>query len=56
VTEYFDVNALPNSDTWLTVTTRVEDPMYFTRPYLTSSDFKKLPSSAGWNPTPCAAR
>jgi hypothetical protein len=56
VTEYFDVNALPNGDTWLTVTTRVEDPVYFTRPYLTSSDFKKLPSSAGWNPSPCAAR
>ncbi|HEY7186263.1 MAG TPA: hypothetical protein VH436_06930 [Vicinamibacterales bacterium] len=56
VTEYFDANALPNGDTWLTVTTRVEDPVYFTRPYLTSSDFKKLPSAAGWNPTPCSAR
>ncbi len=56
VTEYFDLNALPNGDSWLTVTTRVEDPVYFTRPYLTSSDFKKLPSAAGWNPTPCSAR
>ena len=56
VTEYFDVNALPNGDAWLTVTTRVEDPVYFTRPYLTSSDFKKLPSAAGWNPTPCSAK
>jgi len=56
VTEYFDLNALPNGDTWLTVTTRVEDPVYFTRPYLTSSDFKKLPSAAGWNPTPCSSR
>jgi hypothetical protein len=56
VTEYFDVNALPNGDTWLTVTTRVDDPVYFTRAYLTTSDFKKLPSAAGWNPTPCSAR
>jgi hypothetical protein len=56
VTEYFDLNALPNGDTWLTVTTRVDDPVYFTRAYLTSSDFKKLPSAAGWNPTPCSAR
>lgn len=56
VTEYFDVNTLPNGDGWLTVTTRVEDPVYFTRPYLTSSDFKKLPGAAGWNPTPCSAR
>lgn len=56
VTEYFDVNTAPNGDRWLTVTTKVDDPQYFTRPYLTSSDFKKLPNAAGWNPTPCAAR
>jgi hypothetical protein len=47
---------LPNKDQWLTVTTKVEDPGYFTRPYLTSSDFKKLPSAAGWNPTPCSVK
>ena len=56
ITEYFDVNELPNGDRWLTVTTKVDDPVYFTRPYLTSSDFKRLASSAGWNPTPCSAR
>jgi hypothetical protein len=56
VTEYLDVNELPNGDRWLTVTTKVDDPVYFTRPYLTSSDFKKLPGAAGWNPTPCSAR
>jgi hypothetical protein len=56
VTEYFDVNTLPNGDGWLTVTTSVADPLYFTRPYLTSSDFKKLPNANGWNPTPCSAR
>jgi hypothetical protein len=56
VTEYFDLNTLPNGDQWLTVTTKVDDPVYFTRPYLTSSDFKKLPGAAGWNPTPCSSR
>jgi hypothetical protein len=56
VTEYFDLNTLPNGDQWLTVTTKVDDPVYFTRPYLTSSDFKKLPTAAGWNPAPCTAR
>ena len=56
VTEYFDLNTAPNGDRWLTVTTKVDDPQYFTRPYLTSSDFKKLPGAAGWNPTPCAAK
>jgi len=56
VTEYYDLNTLPNSDRWLTVTTRVEDPLYFSRPNLTSSDFKKLPDASAWNPTPCSAR
>jgi hypothetical protein len=56
VTEHYDLNTLPNGDQWLTVTTRVEDPVYFTRPYLTSSDFKKLPGPAGWNPRPCTSR
>jgi hypothetical protein len=56
VTEYWDVNILPNGDRWLTITTQVEDPAYFTRPYLTSSDFKKLPDGAGWTPSPCSAR
>src|ERR671927_295446 len=50
VTEYWELHTLPNKDEWLTITTKVEDPVYFTRPYLTSSDFKKLPTAAGWNP------
>ena len=56
VTEYYDLNSLPNGDTWMTVTTKVEDPVYFTRPYITTTDFKKLPTAAGWAPTPCSAK
>ena len=56
VTEYFDLNTAPNGDQWITVTTKVEDPVYFTRPYITTTDFKKLPGADGWNPTPCSAR
>ena len=56
VTEYWDLNELPNGDRWLTVITKVEDPQYFTRTYTTSSDFKKLPDAAGWSPTPCSAK
>ena len=56
VTEFFDLNSLPNGDTWMTITTKVEDPVYFSRPYITTTDFKKLPGAAGWNPTPCAAK
>ena len=56
LTEYFDLNTMPNGDQWVTVTTMVDDPMYFSRPLLTSSDFKKLPDASGWNPTPCSAK
>jgi hypothetical protein len=56
MTEYLDLNTMPNGDQWLTVTTKVEDPLYFSRPYITTSDFKKLPDSTGWNPTPCSTK
>jgi hypothetical protein len=56
VTEWWDVNTLPNNDRWLTITTKVEDPVYLTRAYITTSDFKKLPDAAGWNPTPCSTK
>jgi hypothetical protein len=56
VTEYYDLNTMPNGDQWMTITTKVEDPVYFTRPYLTTTDFKKLRDTAGWNPMPCSAR
>jgi hypothetical protein len=56
VTEYYSINTLPNGDQWLTILTKVEDPLYFSRPYLTTSDFKKLSDATGWNPTPCSAK
>jgi hypothetical protein len=56
VTEYYDLNAMPNGDRWFTVTTKVDDPVYSRGPYLTTTDFKKLPDASGWNPTTCSAR
>lgn len=55
LTEYFNVNTLPNGDQYLTVTTSVDDPVYFNRALLTTTDFKKLPDDTGWDPTPCSA-
>ena len=26
VTEYFDINTMPNGDQWITITTRIDDP------------------------------
>jgi hypothetical protein len=56
ITEYYDLHGLPNGDQWFTVTTKVDDPTYFNNPYLTTSDFKKLPDAAGWSPSPCSAK
>jgi len=56
ITEYWELHTLPDKDDWLTITTKVDDPVYFSRPYLTSSDFKRLPTAAGWHPTPCAVK
>ena len=56
VTEYYDINTMPNGDQFLTITTKVDDPVYFRGPYVTTTDFKKLPTAAGWNPTPCSAK
>jgi hypothetical protein len=56
VTEFWDVNTLPNGDRWLTIMTQVDDPVHLTRPYITTSDFKKLPDAAGWNPSACSTK
>lgn len=56
MTEYFNVHALPNGDVYLTITTRVTDPLYFTGPAMSSTDLRKLPNDRGWEPTACRVR
>jgi hypothetical protein len=46
----------PNGNEWLIVTTIVEDPLYLTSPYITSTNLKKIADASGWNPTPCQAK
>jgi hypothetical protein len=53
MTEYFDLHTLPNGDVYLTVTTRVTDPKYFTGAAISSTDLKKLSDDRGWAPTAC---
>jgi hypothetical protein len=54
--EYYDLHKEPNGDTWFTVTTVVEDPTYLNEPFVTSTDFKKIPDGAGWSPSACVAK
>ena len=57
VTEYFQ----PTPDTYgvryMIVTTIVEDPEYLTGPFITSSNYKKVPdTNNGWDPQPCSVK
>ena len=55
VTEYFNRTPETYGNTYLIVTTIVEDPDYLFGPFVTSTHFKKLPDSAnGWEPSACS--
>jgi len=54
-TEYWNVNAAPNGQTWLTLTTVVEDAQYLQQPWITALHFKKEADGSKWDPQPCSA-
>jgi len=56
LTEYFDRFDVAGGDALLVVTSEVVDPEHLATPYWTSQQFKRETGTAGWNPTPCAAR
>jgi hypothetical protein len=56
LTEHWDVYKRPNGEEWLTITTQVDDPQYLRNPRLVAPLFKKEPSNAKWDPTPCSSR
>src|SRR6266700_4860128 len=50
LTEYFDRVTEPNGDSYLVVTSTVEDPTYLNQPFMLSTHFKKQADASGWNP------
>ena len=54
--EYFDRVTEPNGDSYLVITSTVEDPTYLNQPLLLSTPFKRQADGSGWKPTPCTAR
>lgn len=56
VTEYFARVDENNGDSYLIITTTVQDPAYLTESYLTTTHFKKLPDDSDWSPTSCTVR
>jgi hypothetical protein len=55
VTEHFHRIDHANGDSWLVVTTLIEDPQYLNTRFQVSTHFKKVPDGSGWNPTGCEA-
>lgn len=53
VTEYFNRTQEPSGDSFLIVTTIVEDPQYLNTRFARSSHFKKEADGSKWSPTPC---
>jgi hypothetical protein len=53
VTEYYDILPGTQGIEYLVVKTIVDDPEYLTMPYVTSSNFKRIPDKQGWDPRPC---
>jgi len=56
LTEYFDTFREPEGDTWMIVTSVVEDPVYLDNPWIITAQFKKQADATGWDPTPCSSR
>ncbi|HEX4274959.1 MAG TPA: hypothetical protein VHZ74_06375 [Bryobacteraceae bacterium] len=56
VTEYYSRTKEDNGDSWLIITTIVDDPMYLQQPFITSTHFKLEPNGGKWMPSACEAK
>ena len=55
VTEYYQTFTDPLDRQWFDVFTIVSDPQYLQAPFVTSSDYRRLPDASSWSPHPCKA-
>ena len=53
VTEFFNRANETSGESWLIVTTTIEDPRYLAARWTRSSHFKKVPDGSAFNPLPC---
>jgi hypothetical protein len=56
LTEYFNRVEEPDGNSFLVVSEMLEDPQYFTEPFIRPWYFKKIPDAQGWHPTDCTIR
>jgi hypothetical protein len=53
ITESFTRFTHPVAGDWFVVTTTVDDPMYLSQPFTTSTNFKREPNDSKWSPVAC---
>jgi hypothetical protein len=53
MTEFFDRTTEPNGDTWLILTSVLDDPQYLLQPYMLTTHYKREPDGSKFNPRPC---
>jgi len=53
MTEFFDRTTGPNGDTWLILTSVLDDPQYLQQPFMLTTHYKREPDGAKFNPRPC---
>ena len=56
LTEYYSRTNETDGTSYLIITTIVDDPMYLTGPFITSTHFKMEPNGSKWMPMPCEAK
>jgi hypothetical protein len=57
LTEYFSRTIEPSGDSWLILTSIVDDPAYLTGPFIRSTHYKRLPdTNTTWEPEACSSR
>jgi hypothetical protein len=55
LTEFFDRTLEPNGDSWLILTSIVDDPVYLFTPFIVTTHYKREPDGTKFKPRPCEA-
>jgi len=54
LTEFYDRTTEPNGDTWLVLTSVLDDPTYLNQPFMLTTHYKREADGSKFSPRPCA--
>jgi hypothetical protein len=53
LTEFYDRTTEPNGDTWLVLTSVLDDPIYLNQPFMLTTHYKREADGSKFSPRPC---